>query len=209
MKYLRYIGILLFKLFNKVFGLFWFWVAVPFRAYARNTVYNYVLENNVHLPRLYDRNPNLIGDCYYLDDIHGVSVNNDIELQGKIKYRKVSAVEYYIVLFLLWGWVDDDSNHDTMSGGKREGMVYGNTFDLGDTRGEYPQLNFKESALWLIRNTAYNFNYMLEEIAKDSPMYFYVRFPSIGWHFGYISYSNPTRKGRMVWFTEDYDKVVK
>ena len=28
-------------------------------------------------------------------------------------------------------------------------------------------------------------------------------------YFGYIPYSNSSRKGRLVWFTEDYDKLDK
>ena len=91
-----------------------------------------------------------------------------------IKYRKISKIEYYIARS-LWKWVDDDSNHDTMSGKDRtaEGMVYGNAFDLGDARAEYPQFEWKESFDWFLRNTGYNSNYMDEECAENDPKYFY------------------------------------
>ena len=209
MKYLRYIAIIAFKLFAKVFGLVWYWVAVPFRAYARNTVHNYVLGNGVYLNRLEEREPTLVGSGYQLKDVHHVKDRNDKNIVGFIKYRKVSWLEYQLVFWLLWGWVDDDSNHDTMSGGQRDGMVYGNTFDLGDVRGQYPEFEWKESTAWLVRNTAYNFNYMFEEIAENSKYNFYYKFNKLGWHFGFIPYTNSTRQGRMVWFSEDYNKLDK
>lgn len=207
MKYLRYVSIILFKLFAKVFGLAWFFVALPFRGYARNAVYNYVLQNKLHLPRLMEREPEWDEDkrVWLLKDIHGIHAHNDIAIVGSITYRKISKLEYLFVFWFLWGWLDDDANHDTMNGFKREGMVYGNTFDLGDARSLYPQFELKESWAWLARNTAYNFNYMLEECAEDSKWFFYHRVGD--WHFGYIPYTNSTRKGRMVWFSEDIDKV--
>lgn len=202
-KYIRYLSIIVFKLFAKVFGLIWYFVAVRFRGYSRNVVYNYVLQNNIHLPRLYQRSPKLLINGFY--ELN--NIRNTI-LFGKIKYRKISKLEYYFVLFVLWVWVDDDSNYDTYDGTYYEDrLYYGNAFDLGDTRAEYPMFDLKRSYLWTIRNTAYNFNYMFEEIAENDPNYFYIKFPKLGWHFGYIPYSNPTRKGRLVWFTEDYDKV--
>lgn len=62
---------------------------------------------------------------------------------------------------------------------------------------------------WICRNTFYNANYMFEEIRENSKYNFYIKLPKFGIHFGYIPYSNSTRKGRMVWFREDYDKLDK
>lgn len=203
MKYLRYVSIILFKLFAKVFGLLWFWVVVWFRAYARNRVYNYVLQNDVYLKRLLEREPEETSvGTYYFKNVHNV------KHQGYLDKRYVSKLEYYFCFWFIWGWVDDDSNHDTMSGGVREDMVYGNTFDLGDCRARFPELNFVESWKWLQRNTAYNFNYMLEECLPTNKNFFYYRFTNklFDWHFGYLPEGNK-RAGRMVWFTEDINKV--
>jgi len=51
----------------------------------------------------------------------------------------------------------------------------------------------------------------VKECEENSKMFFYKRFTTkyFDWHFGYIPYSNPSRKGRMVWFTEDIDKIGK
>ncbi len=208
MIYLRYITIIIFKLVAKVFGLLWFYVVYNFRGYARNRVYNYVLQNKIYLSRLTDRKPVLKSGYYILEDIHKLKERNDIDVKGRIKYKKVSWLEYQFCFWFIWGWVDDDSNHDTMSGDKRKDMIYGNSFDLGDTRAKYPEFKLKESTLWLLRNTAYNFNYMLEECLPDSKYFFYNRFTNkyFDWHFGYLPKGNK-RAGRMVWFTEDIDKV--
>ena len=56
MKYLRYILILVLKLVGKIIGVPMFYLLLPFRAYARNRVYNYVLQNDIYLPRLIERN---------------------------------------------------------------------------------------------------------------------------------------------------------
>lgn len=203
-------------------------IAFGIRKYTRNTVYNYALQNDVWLPRLLEREPKLIGDKYVLKDIHHVKERNTIEISGYIKYRKISKLEYLLAR-PFWKWVDDDSNHDTMNGGDRtaEGMVYGNTFDLGDARGEYPQFKLWESWLWFKRNTGYNANYMDEECAEGDSKYFYyltkekhwtptlkkwngipyIAFYKTYWHFGYIPYNNSTRQGRMVWFTEDISRI--
>ena len=45
MKYFRYILILILKLVGKIIGVPMFYLLLPFRAYARNRVYNYVLQN--------------------------------------------------------------------------------------------------------------------------------------------------------------------
>ena len=256
MKYLIYVNVLLKKVFIYKIGIYialvlllagiWYGniiciifpsifysvVALAFimRSYTRNVVHNYVLQNNIHLLRLWERNPKLDDGVYFLEDIHEVRENNILDIFGYIKYRKISKIEYYIARF-FWKWVDDDSNHDTMSGGDRtsEGMVYGNAFDLGDARASHPEFEWKESFDWFKRNTGYNSNYMDEECAKNDPKYFYyltkeehwtpvikegkyfkyIGFQKSYWQFGYIPYSNSTRQGRMVWFNEDIDKIDK
>lgn len=210
-KYLRYVGILLFTVFRKVFGLVWFYVAVPFRGYARNVVYNYVLQNRVYLKRLWERPLNgrapghfIIHDketfCYKINAYHGTD-------GGYIKYRKISWLEYQLTYWLIWGWLDDDANQDTTDKGYVQTIVdgerlevlphqidaelkkdltefdiYGNTFDLGDRRAEYPIFEFWSSTLWNIRNTAYNFKYMQWEENRPEMLFYH----KVGeYQFGY------------------------
>ena len=183
---------ILFTLFRKVFGLFWFWVVFPFRGYARSVVQNYALStsNNVRIKRLDERTPEphtrtFLGEhtkWWVLVDVHNVGRD------GRVKYRKVSAIKFWLVVFLIWGWLDDDSNHDTYDAGhcKRytegdlqnsimarlfrkqllkaiEDATYGNAFDLGDLRAETPNFNFIAVLIWNGRNTAYNFYYLFGE----------------------------------------------
>lgn len=257
MKYLRWLSVLVFKIFNKmyfyipvlllilsVFNVVSFStflistiiyvhlaIAYIFRKYSRNTVYNYILQNNLYLPRLTNNSR-----------INVTKVHNGWRLKSKragegfIKFKDVSKLEFYLVLFLLWGWVDDDCVYDTTPEGygpdilkgehfpnapklflsmikKEQDYIetkrLGNSFELGDERTSVwvPLL----STLWMIRNLAYNFNYLFEECHPDSKLWFYKDFTEKGWHFGYlpktkVDGSIQDRMGRMVWFTEDYDK---
>ena len=50
---------------------------------------------------------------------------------------------------------------------------------------------------------------MFEEIREHNKYNFYIKFQKIGWHFGFIPYSNSTRKGRLCFFREDLDKIDK
>lgn len=257
MKYLRYLSILIFKVFTKIyiylpilFGILYItnileidkfmyslgiyihlFLAFFLRHYSRNTVYNYVMQNNIYLPRLMERNPILLWEVYELQNIRGINA------YGFFAYRKINIIEYYLALWLLWIWVDDDCNYDTtdltyaenIANGKKISWLpdfikdkiakevfliktrgqFGNAFDLGDNlQAEYYSIS---STLWYIRNTAYNFNYMFEEIKEKSEYNFYHRFTTkyFDWHFGYIPYSNSKRKGRLVWFSEDIDKIDK
>lgn len=229
MRYLRYIAILLWTLFRKVFGLVWYWVVVPFRGYARNVVQNYTLQhpNKVYMPRLLDRKPYLVGNMYMIDPFHSSD-------GGYIKYRKISTVEFQLVFWLIWGWLDSDATSDTFDKGHNTTIinkerqswmpefiikrliiantkcsVYGNSFDLGDKRADNPCFCFWSALLWNTRNTAYNFAYVFDEIQETSRYKFYHRITTkyFDWHFGYIPYTNTTRKGRLVWFSEDIDKV--
>lgn len=261
MKYIKFACKALFKLFTKVYpyipllilaiGLYnygfsitykWFipfiiWVhlgiAYALRGYSTHIVFNYVLQNNIWLPRLLERKYVLGEDGIYRPTV----IKNGVLMKGYIVKRDVSYVLYQFVLWVLWIWVDNDSGRDTASqaftGKLANGEVwkwlpkflrniakkeyeymlstplhYGNVWNLGDARKDNcPEWHFMGSLYWLIRNTAYNFNYMFEECAKDSKDYFYIQFPKLGWHFGYIPYTNSERQGRMVWFSEDYDKL--
>ena len=209
MKYLRYVLILVLKLVGKIIGVPMFYLLLPFRAYARNRVYNYVLQNNVYLKRLEEREYKLSGFGYAITK----ASHKKFRLNGLgfIFYKKVSFLEYCLALF-IWVWFDDDSNYDTHDGSETNETIdkpFGNTFDLGDLRAEYPIVDGMKTFKWICRNSFYNFNYMFEEIRENSKYNFYIKLPKFGIHFGYIPYSNSTRKGRMVWFREDYDKLDK
>lgn len=196
MKYVEYALILAWHVLSKVIGVFWFFVAVPFRRYARNTVYNYVLQNGVYLKRLLERP---------ITHIHGIT--NPLETLGweiapyhktsggYLGYRKVSKLEYVLVYWLIWGWLDDDANYDTFSMGRVEelrkeskiwafflqganGKQYGNSFDLGDARTK--EFHFFASMFWNNRNTAQNFLYMQFQ-KKDQPFLHVIG----GWQFGW------------------------
>ena len=211
MKYLRYILILVLKLVGKVVGVPMFYLLLPFRTYARNRVYNYVLQNDTYLPRLIERNWTLDNEARLYFPQNKSRKVFDLKNDAYIKYKKVSKLEYYFALS-MWIWFDDDSNYDTHDGTPKEETLFkpfGNTFDLGDLRAEYPIVDGMKTFYWICRNSFYNFGYMFEEIREHNKYNFYIKFPKIGWHFGFIPYSNSTRKGRMVWFSEDYDKLDK
>ena len=211
MKYLRYVLILVLKLVGKVVGVPMFYLLLPFRAYARNRVYNYVLQNNVYLKRLEKRDYKLDNGVYYPTNISKKSFK--LKKDGYIKYKKVSFLEYCLALF-IWVWFDDDSNYDTHDGNESLETLdkpFGNTFDLGDLRGQYPIVDMKKTFYWICRNSFYNFNYMFEEIREDSKNNFFKVIKIFGFTtiWGYIPYANSTRKGRLVYFREDLDKIDK
>lgn len=191
MKYLEYITILVFVLIRKPLGLVMIYIALPFRKYARNTVYNYVLANGVYLQRLLER-PIVETDLYYV--IQPYHNSNG----GYIKKRKVSWIEYKIVYWFIWGWLDDDCNDDTFDYGhvdrltKEGGFLgwlvksatrkhYGNSFDLGDARES--NFHFGATTQWTWRNTAYNFRYMqYEKQAGDKNIFLVTIFgKQFGW----------------------------
>lgn len=221
-KYLRYLLIVLFKLISKTpIGWIMFHLVRPFRKYARNTIYNYVLENDVYLKRLLERKPTLLNGYYVLETYKKLTV------LGTVKYKKVSKLKYYLTLCFIWIWLDDDSNYDTtdllfaekVSQGlhftwlpkfikdkvaKEVEQIklsqFGNSFDLGD--GRYENFYPVSSTLWNIRNTAYNFVYMFEECLPSNKNFFYIKFDKLGWHFGYLPKGE--RVGRLVYFSEDF-----
>ena len=178
----------IYLIFGKTLGRFWIFAATPFRAYARSVVYNYVLQNDLPLKRLRERSP-LIDKASWLTmdggwslaDIHGLASHH--KLRGFIKYREVTKLQFYLVVFFIWGWLDDDSNQDTtdtgyiktlLSGERKswhrifnpalrkidlDSVVYGNAFDLGDVRAEHPFFNWAATFVWADRNSAMNFQY--------------------------------------------------
>ena len=174
---------LLYLIICKPIGKFWIFVAIPFRGYARSVVYNYVLQHDLPLKRLRERKPKWVSPESLLEDVHYLS-HFSPGIKGKIYGRSVSALEFYLVVFLLWSWLDDDANHDTtdlgyigtLLDGSRKSWhrvfipwlkkidakeaVYGNSFDLGDTRERYPFFNWAATFVWNDRNTAMNFQYL-------------------------------------------------
>lgn len=156
-------------LITKPLGLIMIWPAIPFRAYARNVVYNYVLQqgDKTRLPRLWQRKPISDGLGWTLQDMHAVGRNGYVHGHARI----ISRIHYLAVVFLIWGWLDDDSNEDTTDWYhiKRthpkciEGVeypTYGNTFDLGDVRASWPFFKPCATLLWTLRNSAMNFQYL-------------------------------------------------
>ena len=211
MKYLRYILILVLNLVGKVIGVPMFYLLLPFRTYARNRVYNYVLQNNVYLKRLEEREYKLSGFGYAITK----ASHKKFRLNGLgfIEYKKVSFLEYCLALF-IWVWFDDDSNYDTHDGNESLETLdkpFGNTFDLGDLRAEYPIVNGMKTFKWICRNTFYNANYMFEEIRENDKNNFFkvIKIFSFTTIWGYIPYENSTRKGRLVFWQEDLDKIDK
>ena len=51
---------------------------------------------------------------------------------------------------------------------------FGNTWDLGDLRGEHPIVDMKKTFFWICRNTFYNANYLFEEIRENDKNNFYI-----------------------------------
>jgi len=179
MKYLKFVSTLLFAVFRKampiwvalvtycfvglswmnLLGFIWLLIAYETRSYSRNTVYNYILAHpeSQWLKRLYERNPT------FNNELDGYTLSGGRTRDGFIKYKQVYWFEFYPTLWLLWGFVDDDSNHDvtdkgfieTITSGEREHWLgkyfipqlekeveyintkeFGNTFELGDYRNE-------------------------------------------------------------------------
>jgi len=207
MKYLYYIFVFFTIIIRHTIGLVMIWFAIPFRKYGRSVVYNYHLQNGIFLKRLFERKPRRTPSGWTLN---GGEHSSTI---GFVKYRDVNKIQYYLVLWFIWLWLDDDSNEDTYSAGfnmtivngerktwmpefiKRRlhkaatttnvTAIRGNSFDLGDVRGEYPLFEFWSVLLWTLRNSAYNFNYKFNEI-KDTSMLF--RIVIFGRLFGWDKY---------------------
>lgn len=186
----------IFTIFRKVFGRVWFFVVFPFKGYADNVVFNYVLSNGIDLPRLLERPIKEFEKHYIIEPYHGTKDG------GFMWKRKVSWLEYQLVYWIIWGWLDADANYGFYDEGqlKKEILVswypdfvtkrlqyaldnlpeYGNTFDLGDNRNTDLKFYFWASFLWNNRNTGYNFNYMQFD---SSIQHFYIDYKYF--QFGY------------------------
>lgn len=242
MKYLKYLWVLLKKPFGKLIGVAYTpLVAWWFRAYANNSVFNYVLQNNIHLPRLNDVPKSDLKEFIYdNENIYGWELYPYSGADGGyIRYTEVSKLKYKLVYHFLWKWLDSDNTSDVTARGygedilegkhyswfpkwlisiirkeqeKCDNLLYGNYWELGDKRSDYPVFVPVLGFLWNLRNSYYNANYMEEECHPDSKGWFYIHVKSKGWHFGYLPKTKldgsvQKRAGRMVWFTEDYDKI--
>lgn len=172
------------QMWRKIVGKWKTFKYVDDRARLRSIVYNWVLQTEHYgvLQRLWEREPTYSQQLggWVLKDIHGVGH------EGFIHERHVTQHEFDKA-FEQWGWLDDDSNFDTTDRGFIEELVhgkrrnhlwallfrkqlkvalgelhetkYGNSFDLGDMRGQYPYYNKYAMLAWNDRNTAMNFQY--------------------------------------------------
>jgi len=195
-KYIYWLFVLAMVVIRKVVGLIMVWTAIPFRSYGRNTIYSYHLENDIFLKRLWERRPIRMSKKLWKLTMTPHPIEYGDIGDRYIKTRRVSTAEYYLVLWLIWGWLDDDANEDTYDKGfnltiinktRKEWMpgfivdslktaveeaeacpIKGNSFDLGDGRSKYPLFNFWSTFWWTNRNTGYNFNYRFHEISDKS-----------------------------------------
>lgn len=208
--YPEYLAILIWTPIRKTFGVLYTMfllilediTKIPIRGYSRNVVYNYVLQNDIYLQRLLQRPIERNNRAYYtIKPYHGTN-------GGYIKYRKISWFEYKLVYYFLYQWYDDDSNEDTYDKGYNRTIingarlawlpsfikkdlqrdidkvkVFGNAFDLGDKRAEYPLYGFWSALLWSIRNTAYNSKYMTMEKHISDKNIFMIELGK--WKFGW------------------------
>ena len=179
---------IIYLILGKTIGKVWVFVVMPFRGHARNVAHNGILQFNLPCKRLRERNPIIhwnpdyqLHDGWTLDDVHGLASHQSPE--GFITYRPVSKLYFYLVVFFIWGWLDDDANQDTtdtgyirtLITGERKSwhrifnpwlrkmnldVVYGNAFDLGDERAKHPVFNWAAAFVWNDINTAQNFQYM-------------------------------------------------
>lgn len=204
MKYLYYLGVLLFTPIRKIIGIPMYFIAVPFRRYARSVVHNYALENRdkVFIPRLFEVPRTFNGKTYYTNDFKGSK-------GGWLKYRKVSKLEFTLVYWFLWGWIDDDSHCDTTSKVYLKEHIDGVRFRCmpikylekclekcnGDAwcRGDAIEDNFCwfNSIKWsAIRNVGYNFKYNQFYTEDKNKLFSFTLFGrSFGWKEEYNYYT--------------------
>lgn len=156
----------------KVLGFFMVWQALPRREKARAKVQAYVLGRNKTgwLKRLWERQPLWDGsEGWWLDPS---AVGHSAAGPGYVAYMEVSTLDFYWTVLTTWGWLDDDANEDTTDWRHverthpkcLEGVEkpkFGNSFDLGMIRGQYPFCK-KCAVFWwtCMRNLAMNFQYL-------------------------------------------------
>lgn len=222
MIYLEYLVIVAWHIFGKIVGLFYFFVAILFRKYSRNSMYNYILENKIYLKRLNERPISELGNhTFEGKEFYGyiIAPFHHTTKGGYIVYRKVSKLEFILNFIFIWSWLDDDANEDTFSAGHNQTYYsgerkfwfplswfkcpvaeYGNTFDLGDYRGDNSAFCFWGSFLWNVRNTFQNAKYLTYEVTEEEyneKGCFYVEFK--GYQFGWtpFDYEVESKRGRL------------
>jgi len=106
---------------------FWVFACISSRDYNRNYVYNYVLQNNKEnwLKRLWERNPIETQNGWVLLRADNVDHGSQMSRDGFIQYRKTNTVQFYLIVFIAWMWLDDDSNYDTTDKGLIESIASG------------------------------------------------------------------------------------
>jgi len=207
-KYSYYLFVLFTVIIRRIVFPFIFLV-IPFRAYLRNRIYNYHLENGIILKRLWEREPKrVLGGWILFNHGHG-------NIDGFVKKNKVNTLQYYFLL-PFWLLLDDDANEDTYSKGfnltiinkeRKKWMpefiveklkkaveyadnsdIKGNTFDLGDNRSRCPLYEFWSVFWWTLRNPAYNFNYKFNQTLDPAKVFsFVIKGRIFGWmEHGYI-----------------------
>jgi len=184
-------------------------LVIPFRGYLRNTIYNYHLNNDIVLKRLYERMPKLSirhdreNKAYSVWILDG---RQHSSCRGIIRRKHITLAQYILAL-PLWLLLDDDCNEDTYDKGFNQTIVEGirkpwlpsfirrslardidkanmisvrgNSFDLGDIRADYPLFGFWSVLLWSIRNPAYNFNYKFNQLCTNRRVFSVVIFNRI------------------------------
>lgn len=120
MKSLKLIGYRVMYLILSVLALFWVWPALLFRGYARSVVYNGIwqLDKKKWLGRFWQRNPLWFEGRKYVPPgiILGVT-HHGVTLQGFTKFRKISKLEFWFVVLVLWWPLDDCANFDMTDAG--------------------------------------------------------------------------------------------
>jgi len=208
MKYLNYMFVLFTVVLRRlVFPLVF--IAIPFRKYLRNVVYNYHLNNGIVLKRLYERSPELSEDgTKWL-----LNGGTHSSIVGTVQKRNIPKLLYWGVL-PMWLLLDDDSNEDTYCKGFNETIlkgerktwmpkfikkslqkdvdaayacenscnIKGNSFDLGDERAKCSLYGFWSVFWWTLRNPAYNFNYKFNQLCRPELAFKVVIFNRVfGW----------------------------
>jgi len=205
---------------RKILGLLIYWLVVPFRSYSRHVVHLYGLQNSCSMKRILERNPTRVKDGWLLQS----QCHKDVQDGLIINDRKISKLEYWLIVILLWGWTDDDAYCDTFSDGHNRTYLNGertfigihltnkwlvskcsypgSTFDLGDKRAEHKCTNVLGQLIWNGRNSAYNFEYLLGQVALPEAKVWKKRI--LGWEFGYEYDSTVANKK---WYTAIMRKV--
>jgi len=194
-------------------------LALPIRGYLRNSVYNYHLENNIPLKRLLERKPVFDSDVnvYRLHNLH--SPLKGIIHRRRVSVLEYYAI---LPLWLLLDddcnadTFDPGFNETIINGSRMSWMpnfvvsslikdnkaydkyrlvngIIGNSFDLGDTRAQYPLYGFWSMFWWTLRNPAYNFNYKFNQLCDEEKAFKIIVFNRVfGWDVDGMLNGKPT-----------------